>query len=126
MSCSKSAAIPDGSAMRPTVPSSAVAISRTSLTTHRSPTPRASHWKLPWTARIARCRLPSGSDSFLPSVSRIACLRTPPGRVANVWLASMSQELIAVPPEACTRAIARFASSRARGSIRTIATGAFG
>lgn len=67
-----------------------------------------------------------GSDSFLPSVSRIACRRAPAGTVVNSWSASCSQVLIAVPPPARIIPIARLASARAAASIRTIADGAFG
>ncbi len=126
MSFSKSAAISFGSAMRSTVPSSAVEISRSSSTCQREPTPRASHWKWPVTSRTAAERLARGSDSFLPSVSRIACRCVAWGTVAKSWSARRSHVLIAVPPPGVSIEIARFASARAPGSICTMAMRAFG
>ncbi|MNW60969.1 hypothetical protein D3C74_389960 [compost metagenome] len=126
MSDEKSAAISLGSAIRSTVPSRAVEISRSSSTCQRDPTPRASHWNFPVTLRTTCERFSRGSDSFLPSVSRIAWRWAAWGTVSKSWAASWSHVLIAVPPDGLIIAMARLASSRAAGSIWTIATRALG
>ena len=59
-------------------------------------------------------------------MSRIACFCAACGTSAKIASASRSHVLIAVPPDGRMYEMARLASSRAPGSICTIATGAFG
>jgi hypothetical protein len=69
----KSAASPDGSGTMSTLPSSAVEIVRSSLTSQSVPTPRQSQLKMPSHSRMAAASCSGVSCWFLPSVSKMAC-----------------------------------------------------
>ncbi len=114
----KSAASPDGSGTMSTVPSSAVEIVRSSLTSQSVPTPRQSQLKTPSHWRIAAASCSGVSCWFLPSVSKIAC-RSSAGYRPKVCRASSSHWPMAVPPlarrpvTACLAAALEEASARA-------------
>jgi hypothetical protein len=114
-----------GAGTRSTVPSRAVAMPRSSRTSQSAPTPRQSHWKTPWAVRTASRSDCEDSLWFFPSVRRIACRCVTFGTDENSCVASRSQVPMAVPPPASRCRIARLASSRAPGSIRTMGDIAF-
>ncbi len=114
----KSAASPDGSGTMSTLPSSAVEIVRSSLTSQSVPTPRQSQLKTPSHWRMAAASCSGVSCWFLPSVSKMAC-RSLAGYRPTVCRASSSHWPMAVPPlarrpvTACLAAALEEASARA-------------
>ena len=85
---------------------------RSSLTSQSAPTPRQSHWNVPWASLRQRCSTSVVSCSFLPSVRRMAWRI--PGSDRRSVAARWTHDPMAVPPPFRRRASAFLASAAGR------------